>query len=327
MQEGVGVVARLLAQDGTLHSGDVLVCGPGYGRVRAMRDDRGQLLEEAGPGTPVEVSGLDKLPDAGDRFYDVGNLQRAKEVAEEVRQERREASLIQTQRPRSLEELIGQREAGAVPELNIILRADVQGSVDVLKSALGEVPTTEVKLNILHTGVGAITEGDVLLAEASNGIIVGFHVVPESSARRLAEAKGIDIRLYRVIYSLTDEIRAALEGMLAPAIREETRGRAEVREVFNISRVGAIAGCYVTEGMISRSHYVRVIRDGRIILPSEDDVQHGRHREVASLRRFKDDVREVRAGLECGIKIAGFDDVKTEDLIEAYEVVEVARRL
>jgi len=327
MREGVGVVARLLVQDGTLHNGDVLVCGPGFGRVRAMRDDRGRLIDKAGPGTPVEVAGLDELPDAGDQFYDVGDLRWAKQIAEEVRRERREATLVQMRRPRTLEDLMGQREAGTVPELNVILRADVQGSVEVLKSTLGELPTEEVKLNILHAGVGAITESDVLLAEASDAIIVGFHVVPDSGARRLAEEKGVQIRLYRVIYELTDDIRKALEGMLAPVQREETRGRAEVRETFNVSHVGVVAGCYVTEGLIARSHYVRVIRDGRIILPSEDDVAKGHHRQIASLRRFKDDVREVRAGLECGIKVADFDDVKVGDVIEAYELVEEARRL
>jgi translation initiation factor IF-2 len=327
MKEGAGAAARLLVQEGRLRPGAIVVCGNSFGKVRALIDDRGRRVKEALPATPVEVLGLSAVPEAGDRLYEVTDLQTAKSVAEEVAQERRQRSLQVIHKPRSLEDLFREREQGKIPELNVIIRADVQGSVDVLRKTLGEIPTDQAKLNILHAGVGAITEGDVVLAEASNAIIFGFHVVADAGAERLATEEGVDIRLYRVIYKLTDDIRLALEGMLEPETQEESRGRAEVRDVFRISRVGVVAGCLVTDGIISRSHYLRVIRDGRIIMPTEEDVRKGRHREVESLRRFKDDVREVRSGLECGIRVAGFDDVKVGDIIESYEVIKVARKL
>ncbi|UCG31893.1 MAG: translation initiation factor IF-2 [Phycisphaerales bacterium] len=327
MKEGAGAAARVLVTEGRLRPGAIVVCGNSFGKVRALIDDRGRRVKEALPATPVEVLGLSAVPEAGDRLYEVTDLQTAKNVAEEVAQERRQRSLQVTRKPRSLEDLFREREQGKIPELNVIIRADVQGSVDVLRKTLGEIPTDQAKLNILHAGVGAITEGDVVLAEASNAIIFGFHVVADAAAERLATEEGVDIRLYRVIYKLTDDIRMALEGMLEPESQEETRGRAEVRDVFKISRVGVVAGCYVTDGIISRPHYLRVIRDGRIIMPTEEDVRKGRHREVESLRRFKEDVREVRSGLECGIRVAGFDDVKVDDIIESYEVVKVARKL
>lgn len=327
MKEGAGAAARVLVMEGRLRPGAVVVCGNSFGKVRALIDDRGRRVKEALPATPVEVLGLSAVPEAGDRLYEVNDLQTAKGVAEEVAEERRQRSLQVTHKPRSLEDLFREREQGKIPELNVIIRADVQGSVDVLRKTLGEIPTDQAKLNILHAGVGAITEGDVVLSEASNAIIFGFHVVADPAAERLATEEGVDIRLYRVIYKLTDDIRMALEGMLEPESQEETRGRAEVRDIFKISRVGVVAGCYVTDGIISRSHYLRVIRDGRIIMPTEEDVRKGRHREVESLRRFKEDVREVRSGLECGIRVAGFDDVKVGDTIESYEVVKVARKL
>ncbi len=327
MREGVGSVARVLVQEGTLREGDILVCGPASGRVRALRDDLGHRLREAGPGTPVEVAGLDCVPDAGDRFYQLDDLTTAKEVAESVAQQRREQSLIKLARPRTLEDLFSQRQAGAIPVLNLILRADVQGSVDVLKKALSEIPSEKVKLNVLHAAVGSITEGDVVLAEASKALIVGFHVVPEQGAQRLAEQKSVEIKLYRVIYNLTDDIVKALEGLLTPEKKEEFQGRADVRQVFSVTRIGKVAGCYVTEGLIRRTSYARVLRDGRIILPTADDAARNRHRGLSSLRRFKDDVSEVRAGFECGLKIEDYDDIQAGDVIEAYAVVEVARKL
>ena len=327
MKEGAGAVARVLVTEGILRPGAVVVCGGGSGKVRALLDDHGRRIQEAPPATPAEMSGLSELPEAGDHFYEVKDLRAAKAVGEETSQQRRLESLQTARKPGSLEELFRERELGRVPELNVIIRADVQGSVDVLRKTLGEIPSDQAKLNILHAGVGAVTEGDVLLAQASNAIIIGFHVVAESVAERLAAEKGVDIRLYRVIYDLTDDIRKALEGLLEPESKEEARGRAEVRDVFKISRVGAVAGCLVIDGVIARSHYLRVIRDGRIILPTEDDVRKGRHREVESLRRFKDDAREVRSGLECGIRVSGFDDLKAEDILESYEVTKVARKL
>ena len=327
MREGVGPVARVLVQDGTLREGEIVLCGPASGRVRALRDDLGRRVAEALPGTPVEIAGLDCVPDAGDRFYQVANLQTAKEIALSVAQQRREQSLVKLARPRTLEDLFTQRQSGAIPTLNLILRADMQGSVDVLKKALGEIPTEKVKLNVLHAAVGSITEGDVLLAEASRALIVGFHVVSEQAAQRLAEQVGVEIKLYRIIYNLTEDIVKALEGLLAPEKKEETQGRAEVRQVFSVSRIGKVAGCYVTEGLIKRTSCARVLRDGRIILPTADDVERGRHRGLTSLRRFKDDVSEVRNGFECGLKIEDYDDIQPGDVIEAYTVVEVARKL
>lgn len=327
MKEGVGVSATVLVQEGTLRPGDIIVCGPACGRVRALTNDAGQRVEQAGPATPVAVIGLDELPKAGDRFYQLESLARTKAIAEEVRERRRAESLARLHKPRSLEDLFAGREHGEVPELNLIVRADVQGSVDALLSALRELPTEEVNLRFLHAGVGPITEGDVILAEASDATVVGFHVVPETGVQRLAELQGVEVRLYRVIYEVMDDIRRALEGLLEPERKEQESGRAEVRETFSVSKVGTVAGCYVVEGVIRRADFVRLIRDGRIVLPTEDDVSRQRHRQIESLRRFKDDAREVRAGLECGIKIEDFDDVKPGDLIEAYSIVEVARKL
>jgi len=327
MQPAVGSVARLLVQEGTLKRGDFLVCGPAAGRVRNMRDDRGRTIKSAAPGVPVEVTGLDTVPNAGDLFYRVESLQRAKSVAEEVSSLRRQQQLTQLQKPRTLDDLFQERASGLIPELNLILKADVQGSIDALVKMLSEIPSDEVKLNFLHTGIGGISESDVVLAMASGAMIVGFNVTADSSVQRLADAEGVDVRLYRVIYEVGDDIRKALEGLLPTDKSEEFRGRAEVREIFRVSRVGVIAGCMVTEGMIGRSHMVRVIRDSQIIVPTEDDVTRGRHRPIHSLRRFKDDAREVRVGMECGLRVEGFDDVKPGDVVEAYEVIETARTL
>jgi translation initiation factor IF-2 len=327
MTQGIGPVARVLVREGTLRTGDCLVCGTGAGRVRVMRDDRGRQLDAAPPGYPVEVAGLDEVPRAGENFYVIDSLQRAKEIAEQVKIQRREETLTRSRKPQTLEELLRKREGAAVPELNLILRADVQGSVDALLKALGEIPSDQVKLNFLHTGIGTVTEGDVVLAAASQALVVGFSVTVDATAQKLAEVEGVDIRLYRVIYNLIDDVRNALEGLLPTDKSEEKRGRADVREVFHVSRVGSVAGCMVTEGPVLRSHYVRVIRDGQIIVPSADDVKRGRHRGINSLRRFKDDVREVRAGMECGLKVEDFDDLKPGDVIETYEIVETVRKL
>jgi translation initiation factor IF-2 len=327
VRPGVGTAATVLVQEGTMRMGDVVVCGPAFGRVRALVNDQGERVEEAPPATPVELVGLDEVPSAGDRFFVLDSLNRAKEAAEEVRENRRRDSLFKLQKPRSLEEIFSSQEEGETPELNLILRADVQGSVDVLTSTLGGIATDEVRVRILQAAVGPITEGDVILAEASDAIVIGFHVVAETGAQRLAEEKGVDIRLYRVIYDISNDIRRALEGMLEPDRKEETSGRVEVRNTFSVSKVGTIAGCYVVDGVVRRTDYVRLVREGRIIIPSEDDVERGRHRGIHSLKRFKDDAKEVRAGLECGIKIEDYDDVKVGDMIESYSVIEVSRKL
>ncbi len=317
-KKGQGIVATALVIEGTLKPGTVVVCGPAYGRVRAMRDDRGKPVDQATPGTPVEISGLDTMPVAGDRFYEVADLRRAKLVAEEQQVRAREKSLAELGRPKTLEELFKERETGEVPELNVILRADTNGKLEILKAELMRVPDDQVRLRIVLDGIGAVTEGDVMLAETSGAIIIGFWVTAEDNARRMAQDSGVDIRLYRVIYEVTDEIRKALEGLLEPEKKEEYRGRLEVRQVFNIGRVGRVAGSYATDGVINRNHFVRVIRDGTIVRDGA---------RIGSLRRVKEDVREVRAGLECGLKIEGFDDVHPGDTIEAYEIVEVARKL
>jgi len=318
MREGSGVVAQVLVREGTLRVGDAVVCGPAAGRVRSLLDARGQRVKSAGPGTPVEVVGLDELPQAGERLYVVEDLSRAKQTAEEVRQRRRQEALAGVRRPPTLEELLTAGEEGGVPELNVIIKADVQGSVETLKLALGEFSSERARLRILHADVGAISEADVDLARASKALVIGFHVVAEERARQLAEQAGVEIRLYRVIYELLDDLEKALEGLLEPVQQEEARGRLEVRQVFNISRVGRVAGCLVTSGVVGRNHKVRLIRDGRIVTAGL---------AIGSLKRFKEDAREVRAGLECGLRIEGYDDVKPGDVIETYEVVEVAQRL
>lgn len=314
----IGNVARLMVQEGTLNTGQVIVCGAAHGRVRSMKNDSGANVKKAGPSTPVEVTGLSDVPEAGDKFYVLKNAQRAKEIAEEVAALRRESELTRLAKPTSLESVIATAEEGQIPELNVIIRADVQGSIDALKQELTSFPDDEVKLNIMHTGVGTVTESDIVLAQASDAIIIAFYVVPDPTIQRKAEHTGVDIRTYRVIYEVIDDIKKALEGLLTPEERVESRGRAEVREIFSISRVGKVAGCFVRDGLFNRNYQVRVIRDG---VPVKDRA------ELESLRRFKDDVKEVKSGLECGIRVANFDDVKPGDIIEAIEVVKIARTL
>jgi len=317
LREGRGVVAQVLVREGTLEIGQTVVCGPGAGRIRTLLDHRGKRIKEAGPGTPVEVVGLDELPAAGDRLFALDGLSQAKHIAEEVKQRRREESLA-VRKPQTLEQLLATGTEGEIPELNVILRADVQGSVDVLKQSLGEFPSEKARVRILHAGVGAVSEADVELARASKALLIGFHVVADDRARQLAEQYGVEIRQYRVIYEVHDDLQKALEGLLEPEEHAELRGKAEVRQVFSITRIGKVAGCMVSDGVVARNHRVRLIRDGRIVLEGA---------RIASLRRFKDDAREVRAGFECGLKIESYDDLKPGDVVEAYELVEVAQHL
>jgi translation initiation factor IF-2 len=318
MKAGVGPVARVLIQDGSLRRGQFIVCGPGFGKVRSIKDDQGRDLEIAGPSMPVEVSGLDDLPSAGDELFQVESLRRAEDIAKQVKQQLRRSSLSTVSKPKTLEELFGQKQAGTIPELGVILKADMQGSVDVLRKTLTEIPSNEVRVDVLHSGVGAINESDVLLAEASGALVVGFQVVPEAKVQRLADEKGVDVRMYRVIYDLLDDIKQALEGLLEPEQKVERRGEAEVRDVFKYGKVGSVAGCYVRDGSFTRQYLVRVIRDGVVVRDAA---------RLTSLRRYKDDVKEVKAGYECGMKIEGFDDVKPGDVLESYEIVKVARKL
>ncbi|MFQ5501272.1 MAG: translation initiation factor IF-2 [Phycisphaerae bacterium] len=314
----VGNLARVLVQEGTLRTGQILVCGATHGRVRSMKDDTGRTVKTAGPSTPVEITGLNGAPQAGDKFYTLKNAKRAKEIAEEIAMIRRDEDLVRVAKPTSLESMFAQAAAGEIPELNVIIRADVDGSIDALQTQLASFPDDEVKLNIMHSGVGSVTESDLVLAEASQAIIIAFGIVPDPAIQKRAELLGVDIRTYRIIYNVSDDIKKALEGLLTPDEIIESRGRAEVREIFYISKVGKVAGCFVRDGVFNRSHQVRVLRDNVIVLESAG---------IDSLRRFKDDAKEVKSGLECGIKIDGFDDVKPGDVIESFEVIKIARTL
>jgi translation initiation factor IF-2 len=319
MDPGQGALATLLVLDGTLKVGDVLLAGQGFGRVRQIYDDKGKVISEAPPATPVAVTGLDAVPEAGDKFYIVSDIDEARAVAEQRRSENRTKTLAAaSSAPKSLEELIGKIEEGQVVTIPLIVKADVQGSVEALTNTLGKLNTDEVKLNILHSGVGGITIGDVTLAEASGAIVIGFNVIAGAAARKLAEAKKVDVRPYRVIYDITEDVQRVMEGGLTPEIREESLGRAEIRQTFKASKLGTIAGCYVTEGVVQRNAKVRIIRNNIVV---EDE------RALDSLKRVKDDAREVKAGLECGLKITGYDDIKEGDILEFYTTIEVARKL
>ncbi|MGN6369935.1 MAG: translation initiation factor IF-2 [Phycisphaerae bacterium] len=317
MDANRGVVARVLVQNGTLHIGDTLVCGPAWGRVRSITDDKGKQIEEAGPASPVEVIGLDTVPSSGDKFYALEDANDAREISAERKMTDRQGEIAQRAKV-TLENLYDTIQLGTVKELRVILKADVQGSVDVLRTLLTEELSKEVKVRLLHAAVGGITESDVLLAEASDAIIIGFSVVPDEAARKLAEAEGVEVRLYRIIYEITDDIRKALTGMLAPTKQDQVLGHAEIRQVFKVSKIGNIAGCMVSDGVLQRSNKFRLIRDGAVVTENLT---------LESLKRLKDDVKEVRGGLECGLKIAGYDDIKVGDRLEAYKTIDVARTL
>jgi translation initiation factor IF-2 len=313
---GRGPVSTVLVHRGTLRVGDAAVAGDASGKVRALYDYRGEKVKQAGPGEPVEVLGFDHPPSAGEFVRVVEHERQAKHLAN-VRAERlRREQLAQRPRRRvSLETLHDDLQAGEVQDLNIVLKGDVQGSVEALLGELQKIQHPEVRVGVIHTGVGGITENDVNLASASDALVVGFNVRPSADARALAEREGVDIRTYRVIYQLTDDIQKALVGMLSPVETEETLGEAEVRALFRVSRLGTIAGCMVTTGVVRRGAKVRVIRDGTVIYDTS----------IAQLKRFKDDAREVSEGFECGILLDGFNDVKEGDVLEAYETREVER--
>jgi translation initiation factor IF-2 len=320
LSEGEGVRATLLVRDGTLRRGDVLLCGASYGRARQMYDDLGRPVQAAGPSVPVRITGLDEVPDADDPFQVVPDLADARAIADRRQGKRHEAGQTKPRPAVSLETLTQAK----IAELKVILKADFRGSIEAIRKELDKLHHDEVRIRILHTGIGAITESDVQLALTSpqDTIIVGFNVVPDDRAKALAEERGIQIRQYNIIYNLTDDIRAALEGKLKPREEVVHLGRAVVRQIFKISRVGTVAGCYVTQGVIERSAKVRLIRQGMVIYPPPD-----RTASLESLKRHKDDVREVREGYDCGLKIAGYDDIKVDDVIEAYRVEQVQRTL
>ena len=313
LDRGRGAVATVLVQNGTLHTGDTFIVGNTFGKVRAMFDDRGNALEEAGPSSPVEVVGLEGLPQAGDQLSVVADRDKARQIAGYRGTKAREAQLSKTARL-SLESLAEQIKTAGMKELPLILKGDVQGSVEVLADSLAKLSTAKVKVKILHTGVGAITETDVLLASASNAIIIGFSVRPERKAQELAEMEKVDIRLHSIIYELQDEIKKAMTGLLEPTIKETYLGRAEVRDTFRVPKVGTVAGCYVQDGIIKRDAEVRLLRDNVQIFKGK----------VGSLRRFKDDASEVRNGMECGIAISNYGDIKVGDVIEAFVTQSVA---
>jgi len=317
MSSKLGPVATLLIKEGRLSKGDVVLAGGAFGRVKTLRSSYGKSVKTATSSMPVEITGLSDVPLAGDRFYCLDDINRAKDAAEENQIRARESSLAERTRV-TLDNLFSQIEAGNIKDLNIIIRADVQGSVDVLTQYLSELSTDEVKIKILHAAPGGITEGDVVLAEASNAIIIGFNVVSEEHVAKSAEAKGVDIRLYNVIYRITEDLQKSMVGLLEPEETEKSLGRATVRAIFKISRIGTVAGCYVSDGIVKKNAKARLIRDNIVI---RDDLS------IDTLKHFKDDVREVKAGLECGIKIVKFDDIKVDDVFDFYEIVKVARTL
>ncbi|MGY5708377.1 translation initiation factor IF-2, partial [Vibrio cincinnatiensis] len=316
LDKGRGPVATVLVQSGTLNKGDIVLCGQEYGRVRAMRDEVGNEVEHAGPSIPVEILGLSGVPSAGDEATVVRDERKAREVANYRQGKFREVKLARQQKSK-LENMFSNMAAGDVAELNVVLKADVQGSVEAIAESLKKLSTDEVKVNIVGSGVGGITETDVVLAAASNAIVVGFNVRADASARRTIEAENIDLRYYSIIYQLIDEVKQAMSGMLAPEFKQEIIGLAEVRDVFKSPKLGAIAGCMVTEGVIKRHSPIRVLRDNVVIYEGE----------LESLRRFKDDVSEVKNGYECGIGVKNYNDVRVGDQIEVFETIEIQRTI
>ncbi|MDG4655941.1 translation initiation factor IF-2 [Ectobacillus antri] len=315
LDKGKGPVATLLVQNGTMRIGDPIVVGTAYGRVRAMVNDQGRRVKEAGPSTPVEITGLNDVPQAGDRFMIFADEKRARQVGE-TRAQRMIVEQRGDKAKLSLEDLFQQIQQGDVKEINLIVKADVQGSVEALAASLQKIEVEGVKVKIIHTGAGAITESDIILASASNAIVIGFNVRPDVNAKRTAEAENVDIRLHRIIYNVIEEIESAMKGMLDPEFEEKIIGQAEVRQVFKVSKVGTIAGSYVIDGKITRDSSVRVIRDGIVVFEGKLD----------TLKRFKDDVKEVAQNYECGITVEKFNDIKEGDIIEAYVMEEIERK-
>ncbi|MGL5288324.1 MAG: translation initiation factor IF-2, partial [Aeromonas sp.] len=314
--KGRGPVATVLVQEGTLRQGDIVLCGLEYGRIRAMRDELGRDIKEAGPSLPVEILGLSGVPSAGDEATVVRDEKKAREVALYRQGKFRDVKLARQQKSK-LENMFANMTEGEVSEVNVVIKADVQGSVQAICDALVQLSTDEVKVKIIGSGVGGITETDATLAAASSAILVGFNVRADASARKVIESESLDLRYYSVIYDLIDEVKQAMSGKLAPEYRQEIIGLAQVRSVFKSPKFGAVAGCMVTEGVVKRSNRIRVLRENVVIYEGE----------LESLRRFKDDVNEVRNGYECGIAVKNYNDVREGDQIEVYETVEIKRTL
>lgn len=316
LDKGKGSVATVLVQKGTLHVGDAIAAGSAHGRVRAMMDDRGRRVKEAGPSQPVEILGLNEVPNAGEVFVGCDSEKEARNFAETFIAQNKVKLLEETKSRMSLDDLFNQIQEGNLKELDIVVKADVQGSVEALKQSLLKLSNDEVVIKVIHGGVGAINESDVILASASNAIIIGFNVRPDATAKDIAEREGVDIRLYRVIYNAIEDVEAAMKGMLDPVFEEKVLGHAEVRQTFKASGVGTIAGAYVQDGVFERNCSVRLIRDGVVVFDGP----------LASLKRFKDDVKEVRAGYECGFVFENYNDIKEGDNVEAYKMVEIERK-
>ena len=315
LDKGKGPVATILVQKGTLHVGDFIAAGASSGKVRAMMDDKGRRVKTAGPSTPVEILGLSDVPNAGEVLVATENDKEAKNFAATFISENKNRLLEETKAKMSLDDLFNQIQEGNLKELNIIVKADVQGSVEAVKQSLVKLSNDEVVVKIIHGGVGAINESDVTLASASNAIIIGFNVRPDATAKATAEQEGVDLSLYRVIYQAIEDVEAAMKGMLDPVFEEKVIGHAEVRQIFKASGVGNIAGSYVLDGVFQRGCTVRISREGKQIFEGP----------LASLKRFKDDVKEVKAGYECGLVFEGFNDIQELDQVEAYIMVEVPR--
>jgi translation initiation factor IF-2 len=316
LDKGRGYMCTALIQAGTMKVGDYVLAGQYSGKVKAMLDERGKRIKVAGPSTPVNLLGIDGAPTSGDKFIVMDDEREAKQIAAKRLQLQREQS-VRSQKKMTLEEIGRRLKVGDFKELNIILKGDVDGSVEALSDSLQKLTTEEIQVNIIHKAVGQISESDILLATASEAIVVGFQVRPSAQARKLAEKEDVEIRMYSIIYDAINEIRDAMEGMLSAEVKEEVKGSAEIRETFKISKVGTIEGCMVTDGTIERNHDVRVIRDGVVVYTGK----------LGSLKRFKDDAKEVRQGFECGLNIANFNDIKVGDVVEAFEMVEVKRTL
>ena len=312
LDKGRGPIASVLVQEGTLKAGDAYVCGIYSGRVRSMFDDRGKKIDAAGPAIPAEVLGFSGVPNAGDDFIVLADEKQARAVAEHRLLKFREKELSKSSKV-TLENLFDQIQEGEVKELKLILKTDVHGSLEAIADSLLKLSTSEVKVNLIHTGTGAITESDVMLASASNAIVIGFNVRSDTKVQELADQESVDMRYYDVIYQLLDDIKAAIVGMLKPIYKENVIGRAEVRQTFHVPKIGMIAGCSVLDGRVERNAKARVVRDGVIVYDGK----------IGSLRRFKDDVKEVKAGFECGIGIENFNDIKMNDILEVYEILEI----
>jgi translation initiation factor IF-2 len=315
LDKGRGPVATVLVQTGTLELGDSIIAGAAFGKVRALINDKGKRVKKAGPSIPVAVIGFDELPEAGDIMYAITDDRLARQLADKRTQLKRENELLQTQKV-TLTDLFSKIKEGEIKELKLIIKADVQGSIEAIRQSLERLSNEEVKVKVIHGGVGAITEGDVTFAAAANAIVIGFNVRPDMNAKRMAEKENVDIQLYRVIYNIIEDVQKAMEGMLDPEFKEVIVGRAEVRAVYKVPKVGNIAGCYLVEGKINRNNEIRLLRDNIVIHEGKID----------SLKRFKDDVREVAEGFECGLGIANFNDIKEGDMIEAFLMEEIKRK-